>query len=108
MEIDTLNFKLPERLKRDEINEIFKEGEFKKGKILTIIYRNGKGRVAFTVKREKLKAHDRNRIKRLLREVYRRNKTLFKEYDIVIIGKSEILNSDIKEVEMELKEIWEK
>ncbi|MEO0279327.1 MAG: ribonuclease P protein component [candidate division WOR-3 bacterium] len=108
METFAINFKLPERLKKEEINEIFQKGEFKKGKMLLVFYRKGKGKVAFTVKKEKLKAHDRNRIKRLLREVFRRNKLLFKGYDVVIIGKSEILNSKFTELEKEIKEIWEK
>ncbi len=106
MEVNSLDEKLPERLKKDEIDKIFKEGKFKKGKILTILYRKGEGKVAFTCKRENLKAHERNRIKRLLREAYRKNKVLFKGFDVVLIGNKDMLKYKSFDVERELLETW--
>ena len=106
MEINSLDQKLPRRLKKDEIQELFRTGIFKKGKILTILYKKGKGKVAFTCKKENLKAHDRNRIKRLLREAYRKNKTLFKDFDVVLIGNKNMLKYKSFDVERELIKTW--
>ncbi|MEN3043997.1 MAG: ribonuclease P protein component [Candidatus Hydrothermales bacterium] len=108
MEINGIDYKLPQRLKKDEIRDIFETGEFKKGKMILVAYKKGQGKVAFSSKRKKLKAHDRNRIKRILREIFRRNKLLFKGYDVVLIGNSKILNTHINDIEKELVELWEK
>ncbi|MEN3046294.1 MAG: ribonuclease P protein component [Candidatus Hydrothermales bacterium] len=108
METNSLDYKLPKRLKKDEIKEVFESGEFKRGNMITLVYKKGEGKVAFTSKKENLKAHDRNRIKRILREIFRKNRHLFKGFDVVLIGNSKILNTHINEVEKELRELWEK
>jgi len=106
METNPLDERLPERLKREEIKELFRGGTFRRGKVLTILYKKGRGKVAFTIKRGKLKAHERNRIKRLLREAYRKNKILFKGFDVVLIGNKNMLKYKSFEVEKELIKTW--
>ena len=85
------NFKYPkaEKLKKkDEITLLFEKGKWKNsGNLRIIILKNHPDLLAENVKlgvsvskRYFKKAVHRNRIKRLLRECYRLNKNLFKEY----------------------------
>ncbi len=106
MEIERLDEKLPERLKNTEIQEILRKGKVKRGKNLTIFYIKGEGKVAFAVKREVKKACKRNRIKRLLKEAYRKNKIHFKNYNVVLIGYKDILKYKSYDVEKELLKTW--
>jgi len=74
------SLKAGERLRgRKEFDELFQKGKRLTGKFVVIYYLpNNKRKVGFTVSKHYRRAVDRNRIKRLLREVYRQNKTLFR------------------------------
>lgn len=86
------------RLKRD-FDRVFREGLSLQSDFFTVIYlKNGLdfNRIAIVVRKKLGKAHDRNRIKRWIRESYRQMKPeLPKGYDIVVIPRktlSEILD----------------
>lgn len=86
------------RLKRD-FDRVFREGLSLQSGLFTVIYlKNGLdfNRIAIVVRKRLGKAHDRNRIKRWVRESYRQMKPeLPKGYDIVVIPRktlSEILD----------------
>lgn len=86
------------RLKRD-FDRVFREGLSLQSDLFTVIYlKNGLdfNRIAIVVRKKLGKAHDRNRMKRWVRESYRRMKPeLPRGYDIVVIPRktlSEILD----------------
>jgi ribonuclease P protein component len=61
-----------------EIKEIFKSGHFIRTKYLSMHYlASDDEKVAFVISKRAGKAHRRNRIKRWLREIYRKNKQHF-------------------------------
>ncbi|MCS7175693.1 ribonuclease P protein component [Pseudothermotoga sp.] len=103
MEIGSLNLhSFPRRerlrLKRD-FDRVFREGKSLQSNFFTVLYVNNNldfNRIAIVVKRKLGKAHDRNRIKRLIREAYRTMKPeLSKSFDIVVIPRkalSEVLD----------------
>lgn len=76
------------RLKRD-FDRVFREGSVLQNDFFTVIYVKNEfdfNRIAIVVKKKLGKAHDRNKIKRWIRESYRTMKPeIAKGYDIVII-----------------------
>lgn len=74
-------------LKRREFLDVFREGKRRRVGAVTFIFKeNGlnRSRLGLVVSRKVGKAHFRNRIKRLLREVFRLNRTLLsKNIDLV-------------------------
>lgn len=88
-------FRKKERLRlRKDFDRVFKEGKVVQNDYLVMLYRkNGLGysRIGIVVKRRFGKAHDRNRIKRWIREIYRRWKMEFpKGYDYVFLTRKKL------------------
>ena len=82
---------------KGEFDRVFKEGKSIRVPGLTILFlpnRQGFSRIGVSVGKRRLpKAVQRNRAKRMARELFRRNKTLFgKGYDYVLIPQSEFLS----------------
>jgi len=66
------------------------------------------GRLGLIVPRHLGKAAKRNRIKRLLRETYRLNQTLFIDsFDVVLKAKKECLKASLRELEAGLLNLTE-
>ncbi|WP_430640303.1 ribonuclease P protein component [Calditerrivibrio nitroreducens] len=66
---------------------MFKNGKKLYFKYFCIFYINGSGRVGLVVgKKVSKNSADRNLIKRRLRHIYRTNKELFKNLDLVIVA----------------------
>jgi len=74
--------------KNNFFNHIFKKGYHYKGRYLNIItYSDTKRLIGFTVDKKQRNAVIRNRIRRMLREIYRTNKDKFPEEIIIIHAK---------------------
>jgi len=88
-------FRKRERLRlRKDFDKVFAEGKVVQNDYLVMLYRkNGLGysRIGIVVKRRFGKAHDRNKIKRWIREIYRRWKNEFpKGYDYVFLTRKKL------------------
>jgi ribonuclease P protein component len=105
-------FDLPSHLrirKSSEFEEIFKKGNKLNGDYYTLVYKEnslGFPRLGLVVGKNCGNVIERNRIKRIVREVFRLNKPLFNSLDLLVIArrKSEALN--YKEAEGEITRIF--
>jgi len=90
------------RTKRD-FNRLFSSGERIQSKSLSIVWSAARERkVGFVVNRRVGSAVERNRVKRLLRETYRRNRSsVSSETELVIIAKAEARGQDYRFIEGE-------
>ena len=78
-----------ERLKREEFRKVFSKGRRLSGGVLTLyVFECGERKAGFVVRRSVRGAVKRNRLKRLLREIYRRNRDRIDERValVVVIG----------------------
>lgn len=76
--------------KSSEFKEIFDKGNRLRTENYTLVFAPnslGSPRLGLVVGKTCGNAVERNRIKRVLREVFRRNKSLFDSLDVLIIGK---------------------
>lgn len=117
MEIGSLNlhsFPRWEKLKlKRDFDRVFREGKSMQNNFFTVIYVKNDldfNRIAIVVKKKLGKAHDRNKIKRWIREAYRTMKSeLSKGFDIVVIPRktlSEVLDTlDFHVIKSELKSL---
>ena len=95
-----INAKLPKKeilRGRGKFDYIFKEGKSISGDHTIIVYiETHEKKVGFVVSKKVKKAVQRNRFKRLLREIYRLNKFLFPDkYNYVLLAKGTSDNFNI-------------
>jgi ribonuclease P protein component len=95
--------------KSEEFRYVFTVGTKKEGKYF-VLYMAPKeqagNRVGFIVKKNVGNAVQRNRIKRILREIcWNRCNHLLSSYDIVIMARKKIMNARFKEIEIEFERL---
>jgi ribonuclease P protein component len=90
VKFDNARFLKGERLEKSEFKKVFSKGRRFRDGVLTVYILKGEERKAgFVVRRAVRSAVNRNRLKRLLREIFRRNKDKYcgKILIIVVAGK---------------------
>jgi len=104
-------FRRNERIRRRvEYQQIYDRGVRTHGRYLTMFTLSNNlpvGRLGIAASRKLGGAIDRNRAKRLIREVFRRNK-LAPGFDIVVIPKRELLDASLTTLETEFRNTLER
>ncbi len=97
-----------ERIRRHaEFERAYSEGQRTRGRFLTIVVRPNAlpvARLGVAASRKLGGAVSRNRVKRLLREVFRRNKPA-PGYDIVVIPRPELLDAELSSLEADYRAV---
>ncbi|KLO20806.1 ribonuclease P [Marinitoga sp. 1197] len=88
-------FKKKERIHfKKDFDRVFSCGKRHIDKYFVIVYTKNNlnfSRIGITIKRKFGKAYKRNRLKRYIREIYRKNKSLFpQDYDIVFLPRKRL------------------
>ena len=110
------------RLKtRREFQRVYSGGKRVAGRYMVVIYRsagdpgNSKfeirnsraGRAGFVTPKKCGKAHDRNRLRRWLREAYRNHRAeLVEDFEMILLGRAAAVRADYRTVETEMCKLW--
>lgn len=91
--------------KKKDFLSIYKDGKRHRGKVFNLIYLSnnlGYSRLAIVVSRKVGNSVERNKIKRNMRELFRKNKDLFKMHaDMIIIPNKGILDISRSDLQKE-------
>lgn len=94
--------------RRDTIEQLFKNGKKISGQFIYMLYlsiaesESADMQVGFMCGKKIGNAVVRNYYKRVLREVFRKNKTYFKGFQTLIITQKSILNSDFESLQNDI------
>ncbi len=94
-----------------DFNKIFKEGKkIKSNNFQILILKNSLdySRIGVKINKKVGKAYQRNKIKRILKEIFRNNQDKIQGLDIIIIPYRSILDKTYKEVEEEFVTAFQK
>ncbi|HSH34929.1 ribonuclease P protein component [Schnuerera sp.] len=87
----------------DDFQKVYKKGKkYWNRNLILFVMKNGLdySRVGFTVSKKIGNSVIRNRVKRRLKEIFRKNfNNMKEEYDIIIIPKKNVINIEHKELE---------
>ena len=101
-------FRPPERIRRrSEFQEVYSNGARTHGRLATVFVRatgHEVGRLGIAATKRLGGAVERNRAKRLIREVFRRNKVA-PGFDVVLVPKRELLDASLTAIESEYRDI---
>ncbi len=90
------------------MNFVFKEGKFFKGNSLVLYHIDSEERKFGVAVSNKIKKKvERNRLKRIVREAYRRNKELFKGINVFLVRKEGISYNEVLEEIKSFSKIFE-
>lgn len=85
-------------LTASDYERVFQQPQRSSGKALTVLARpsgRASARLGLAIARKQIRrAVDRNRVKRLIRESFRRHQELLHGLDVVVIGRSALLEKD--------------
>ena len=99
-------------LTASDYESVFQQPQRSSGKALTVLARaSGRAspRLGLAMARKQIRrAVDRNRAKRLIRESFRRHQELLHGLDVVVIGKSALLEKDTRAVLDCLENHWQR
>ena len=99
-------------LTASDYESVFPQPQRASGKALTVLARpsgRASARLGLAIARKQIRrAVDRNRAKRLIRESFRRHQELLRGLDVVVIGKSALLEKDTRGVFACLENHWQR
>jgi ribonuclease P protein component len=99
------------RIRRSQdIKALFHEGKRIESKTFIMYYKENflpYPRIAIITSRKVGKAVFRNKLRRYVREIFRKNKDLFRAYDHVVIFKRKLTDITYKDFYIELKKVLE-
>jgi ribonuclease P protein component len=107
-DVRTFRFSASEHVrKRADFELIYKTGFKRSGRLMTMFTREretGPARLGIAATRKMGAAVERNRAKRLVRELFRHNKPLL-AVDVVVVPRREILAAPYERIEVEFKSL---
>ena len=102
--------KIRRLLTKHDFNRVFENATRLRNTEFTMLFcenTSGQARLGLVISKKAIaKAHDRNRIKRLLRESFRLNKHL-PAVDVVILAKPAVLKAPPKKISAQLDKLWD-
>jgi len=106
-----LRFSRSDRIRRRaEFLQAYEQGQRIHGRLSTLFVRPNRlsiARLGIAASKKLGGAVQRNRAKRLIREVFRRN-NIVKGYDVVVVPKRELLQANLSTIEAEYRAILER